>query len=301
MRPVALPSSSPTPISSSRSVTAKVLVGGISAFVALIMCFAVPSTASAKAHPGLVDPKSVDVIGDDEGDRFVGSGGLVLPGTVGHETRQRVATCVGCRWRLADPCASSADDGAHAACLSVTRGCARAAQLLRVWLSEDGGATWRDLGLVCIPPGGPVTIAQVGSSVAEEFERAIPETGLTYQPRRGVLPYLPVIFHSTQPSALPPSNHVINGVRVVLYPRPSWTWDFGDGASLRTSVPGSTYPDLAVSHTYSRGGRMQVRVTTSWNATYMIDDLGPFQVSLPVTQTATATLPVGQARAVLVP
>ncbi len=298
---MAPPSSSAPPATSSLSLTAKVFVGGISAFVALIMCFAVPSTASPKAHQWFVTPKSVDVVGDDEGDRFVGSGGLVLPGTVGHETRQRVATCTGCRWQLADPCASSPDDGAHAACMSVTRGCARAAQLLRVWLSEDGGVTWRDLGLVCIPPGGPVTVAQVTTSVSDEFERSIPATGLTFQPRRGVLPYLPVIFHSTQPSDLPPSEHVINGVRVTLYPRPSWTWEFGDGASLLTTIPGSTYPDLTVSHTYSRGGRMQVRVTTSWNATYMIDDLGPFQVSLPVTQTATATLPVGQARAVLVP
>ena len=175
------------------------------------------------------------------------------------------------------------------------------AQLLRVWLSEDGGATWRDLGLVCIPPGGPVTVAKVGSAVSDEFERVIPSSSLTHQPRRGVLPYLPVIFHSSQPSVIPPSEHVINGVSVTLTPRPSWIWEFGDGGSLHTTVPGSTYPDLTVSHTYSRGGRMLVRVTTSWSATYMIDDLGPFQVSLPVRQTATIMLAVGQARAVLVP
>jgi hypothetical protein len=42
--------------------------------------------------------------------------------------------------------------------MSVTRGCARSAQLLRVWISDDAGATWRDLGLICLPPGGPVTI-----------------------------------------------------------------------------------------------------------------------------------------------
>jgi hypothetical protein len=33
----------------------------------------------------------------------------------------------------------------------------------------------------------------------------------------------------------------------------------------------------------------------------MIDELGPFQVSLPVMQTAGVVLMVGQARAVLVP
>ena len=199
---------------------------------------AAPSgAASLNGRGGAVEV--VDVVGDDPGDRFVGSGGLVLPGTVGDDTRRRVATCAGCRWRLADPCASSGDAGARAACMSVTRGCARSAQLLRVWISDDAGATWRDLGLICLPPGGPVTVEQVGSLVADEFERAVPATGLVHQPRRGVLPSLPVVFHSTQPSALPPSEHVINGVAVMLYPRPTWTWDFGDGSVMTTSVPGS--------------------------------------------------------------
>ena len=301
MRHASQQSPAPVPAAPPAQLAATALIGCILALVASLIPFAPPAAAASIGGPAAARPASVDVVGDDAGDRFVGSGGLILPGTVGRETRQRVATCAGCRWRLADPCASSPDDGAHAACMSVTRGCARSAQLLRVWLSDDGGATWRDLGLVCIPPGGPVTVAEVGSSVSEEFERTIPATGLTHQPRQGVLPYLPVIFHSTQPSGLPPSDHVINGVSVTLYPRPSWTWDFGDGTSLRTSVPGSAYPDLAVSHTYSRGGRMQVRVTTTWSASYMIDDLGPFQVSLPVTQSAGAVLKVGQARAVLVP
>ena len=261
---------------------------------------AAPSgAASLNGRGGAVEV--VDVVGDDPGDRFVGSGGLVLPGTVGDDTRRRVATCAGCRWRLADPCASSGDAGARAACMSVTRGCARSAQLLRVWISDDAGATWRDLGLICLPPGGPVTVEQVGSLVADEFERAVPATGLVHQPRRGVLPSLPVVFHSTQPSVLPPSEHVINGVAVMLYPRPTWTWDFGDGSVMTTSVPGSFYPDFTVSHAYARGGSMRVQVTTTWNASYTIDGIGPFQVSSPVIQTARTTLTVGQARAVLVP
>lgn len=258
--------------------------------------------SAAASHTGrtaVVD--GVDVVGDDRGDRFVGSGGLILPGTVGDDTRRRVATCAGCRWRLSDPCVAAVDAGAHAACMSVTRGCARSAQLLRVWISDDAGATWRDLGLICLPPGGPVTVEQVGSTVAEEFERAVPASGLVHQPHRGVLPTLPVVFHSTQPSALPPTEHVINGVEVMLYPRPTWTWDFGDGSAMTTSIPGSSYPDLTVSHAYARGGNKTVQVTTTWNATYTINGIGPFRVSSPVIQTASTTLAVGQARAVLVP
>ena len=261
---------------------------------------AVGTPATAAAVVGSARP-AVDVIGDDQGDRFVGSGGLVLPGTIGDETRQRVATCGDCRWRLADPCAVSGDLGAHAACLSVTRGCARGASLLRVWVSDDAGATWRDLGLVCIPPGGPVTVADVGRKIRGEFERLVPSIGIEVQPARGVLPYVPVIFDSTQPASIEPTDYAIDDTRVTLTPRPAWTWEFGDGGVLHTAIPGSRYPNTDVSHSFGRTGRMTVRVTATWSATYTINGLGPFRVSLPITQEATTVVNVGQARAVLVP
>jgi hypothetical protein len=287
--------------SRSSVLAATALIGSLSLMLAAMQLLGALPARAAVVTDTPTSARSVDVVGDDEADRFRGSGGLVLPGTMAHETRQQVARCADCKWRLADPCAASGDAGERAACMSVTRGCARSAQLLRVWFSQDDGATWRDLGLVCIPPGGPVTVGTIASAVSEEFERVVPAIGLGYQPSRGVLPYLPVVFHSAQPSALPPSGHIISGVEVTLYPRPTWTWDFGDGSFLTTSIPGSTYPDLTVSHTYARGGRLRVRVTTTWNASYMIGDLGPFQVAMPVTQTASAIVPVGQARAVLVP
>lgn len=244
---------------------------------------------------------AVEVHGDDAGDRYVGTGGLVLPGTVDTGTRRRVATCTDCRWRMATPCADAADPGVEAACLSVTRGCTGGAQLLRTWFSEDGGVTWRDLGLFCIPPSGPVRVADVERVMQDGFEELLPSGSITAQPPAGVLPYLPVIFDSGQPATLPPSRHRVGGLDVVLVPRATWHWDFGDGAALVTDRPGSRYPDTAVSHTYRAAGLHLVRLTTVWEASFVIEDLGPFTVRETVVQHAQAPIRVGQARAVLVP
>lgn len=242
--------------------------------------------------------QAVDVIGDDGSDRYVGSGGLVLPGSVDQQTRVRVAECADCRWRMTDPCQ---DDAGSTGCRSVTRGCPNAFQLLRAWISRDGGRSWEDLGVVCIPPSGPVTVDGVQSEIREDFERSLPAGGITYQPPTGVLPYLPVVFHSGQPASIPPSEHVVAGVTVILAPVPRWTWEFGDGAQLTTRSPGSRYPDLTVAHAYRRGGPHQVRLTTTWTASVTIDGLGPFEVTGPVIQESSARVRVGQARAVLVP
>lgn len=241
---------------------------------------------------------SVDITVDDEADRFVGTGGLVLPATVAEGTRREVAECTECRWRLREPCAGVFAPG----CIIVLYSCAGVdEQLLRAWLSHDGGATWQNRGLICVSAAGPVTVAAAGAAVQDDFERSMPSSRITYQPGRGVLPYLPVIFDSGQPQSVPSTSYQVAGQEVVLSPTPRWTWDFGDGTGLATAIAGSAFPDLAVAHGYSRGGRYRVMVTTIWSATYTVDGLGPFPVPAPVTQTDTTVVPVGQARGVLIP
>lgn len=265
------------------------LLGSIAVLLALLGA-ALPMPASA-----------IDVIGDDAADAYAGSGGLLLPATVDDRDRERAATCQDCQWRLVSPCVANMTAGEQVYCQLAAVGCPRGAFRLRAWLREGAQAGWRDLGLVCVPSGGPVTVARVERELTERFERRLPETGIAATPPRGVLPYLPVVFDSGQPSVVPATTHQILGREVVLDPHPTWHWEFGDGATMTTDVPGSRYPDLAVSHAYRSGGTMLVRVTTVWTARFTVDGLGPFTVSDPVRQTAQMRIEVGQARAVLVP
>lgn len=253
--------------------------------------------------PGVGVPAAwaLDVSGDDAGERYRGSDGLIMPASTPHDVRVRVATCRGCQWRLTGPCIHSPDEGAQVACMSVVAGCPAGEPRLRVWLSEDDGASWRDQGLMCLGPGGPVTIGAVEQAVREEFERRLPPLVPSAQPPTGLLPYLPVVFDSGQPGSVPTSEHGLLGLPVAISPRPSWHWDFGDGVTLDTALPGSRYPDLSVSHAYRVGGPELVQVTTTWSATFTVDGMGPFPVREPVRQRQALSVRIGQARAVLVP
>ena len=230
------------------------------------------------------------------GDRYTGTGGLLLPGGSDSGTRREAAECSGCRWALSDPC--SADGGP---CLAVTRGCAQMAYLLRLRLSTDGGATWSDKGLVCIPPSGPVTVADVRAEVHRRFERLVPALEPRIQPARGVVTQIPVNFISGHPASLPPSTHQILGRSVVLNPAVTWFWDFGDGAVASADEPGAAYPAGTIRHPYRQAGIRLAVVRADWSGTFTTDGLGPFPVGGGIQQSATVQVPVGEGRAVLVP
>ncbi len=238
---------------------------------------------------------AVTVSGDDQEDRYVGSGGLILPGAFSQDTRESVARCIDCRWRLRDPCAAHDED-----CRFTPLPCPDDHRVLETLWSTDAGATWQSLGLWCVGPGGPSTVASVGSQVHEELSEALPPGRPSVQPPRGIIPQLPTIWHAEQPPLPGPIVMEIVGQRVEITPVPRWSWDFGDGGRLETQVEGSRYPDFSVSHTYRRAGRYAVTCTTTWEATFTVDGLGPFPVLEPITQQAQRVIRVADARARLV-
>lgn len=230
------------------------------------------------------------------GDRYSGSGGLLLPGGVDSGTRREAAGCPDCRWRLTDPCSEIGGP-----CLAVTRGCAQLAYLLRLRLSADGGATWSDRGLVCIPPSGPMTVADVAGGLQRRFERLVPDLAPRQQPSQGVVTRIPVNFISGHPSGLASSRHDVLGHPVILHPTVRWVWDFGDGARLETDSPGTAYPKGTIRHAYRTAGSRCARVEAVWSGTFEVDGLGPFPVAGVIRQSAAWELLVGEGRAVLVP
>lgn len=244
---------------------------------------------------------AADVYGDDEADRYVGTGGLILPGTVDPGTRREVAGCPGCRWRLSTPCllsgAGTPFDG-QPVCQSVVRGCGNGQQLLRAWFARDG-SWWREIGLVCIGPSGPFTVAEARRRARSMFVRDLPVPAAARQPDRGIVTQIPVVFRSGQPAGPLRADYPIAGEVVHLVAEPSWRWDFGDGATLTTASPGAGYPDLSLSHTYRQAGRYAVTVATIWSAEFTVAGLGPYEIAEPVRQSAGVDVAVGEGRAVL--
>jgi hypothetical protein len=67
------------------------------------------------------------------------------------------------------------------------------------------------------------------------------------------------------------------GQRVDLHIVPSvFGWHFGDGASLTTAEPGAPYPDLDVTHSYLRKGRVAPSVDTTYTAQFRVNG-GPWR------------------------
>ena len=92
------------------------------------------------------------------------------------------------------------------------------------------------------------------------------------------------------------------GQRVVLRITPaSFRWRFGDGESAATTSPGAAYPDLEITHSFLRRGRVAPSVDTTYTATYRVNG-GPAQpVPGSVTVSgSTVTLRVVTARPQLV-
>lgn len=247
--------------------------------------------------------RAADVHGDDERDVYVGTGGLLLPGGVETDRRQQVASCSDCTWRLAAPCIRPAHGHAfdgQSPCLSVVRGCAAGQRLLRSWFRGPAGP-WREVGLVCMGAGGPVTVAEVADAVHARAEHAVPSLEPARWPRAGLVVQLPVVFASGQPPGPQTWSPSILGRQVEVTAHPEWTWEFGDGAVFRTGKPGGPFPDASVAHVYRNAGPVTVVVSTRWTATFTVDGLGPFGVPEPISQRSAFRVSVGEGRALIVP
>jgi hypothetical protein len=264
-------------------------LAGLLAFTALLIAAVAPAS------------RAVDVHGDEERDRYVGTGGLILPGSVDHSTRVTVAECLDCQWRLSTPCLTSASGhpfDSQPTCLSVTGRCPDQRQLLRAWFRHAGEA-WREVGTVCIAQGGPLTVSGAAGQVRHRFVQDLAPPVASRQPTTGVVTQLPVLFDSGQHGGTLQAGYVLAGLPVALTARSRWTWDFGDGSGVATTDPGGRFPHDAVAHAYRRAGGYDVTMTTIWSARFTVDGLGPFEVLESITQKAPLHVQVGEGRAVL--
>ncbi|MBU4213636.1 MAG: hypothetical protein KJ792_03165 [Actinobacteria bacterium] len=140
-------------------------------------------------------------------------------------------------------------------------------------------------GVTCV--GGPVPS---GEQVLSEFRRLpIAPSVLRVQPDRGwvLVNKETIAYTDPVPQTL---TATVLGVQVTFTVTPStFTWDYGQKVFTTTS-PGHPYPDQDVSYPYTEPGTGQVTLTTTWAATYTVDD-DPTVRPVPGTATTTTTSP----------
>lgn len=246
---------------------------------------------------------AVEVIADDELDQYSGSGAVIWPSSITASSRQRGATCAGCRWKVTMPC--KRDGGLQdAGCRGIVLGCPQGREIQRAWLARAGG-DFEPVGLFCPTDGGAVSVADATEQVRGSFTRRLPSLRPSCDPPRGVLARIPVHCRSGQPSARVQWEDEVAGLPVRTSARGRWVWTFatedGRASSLEATEPGAGYPAPGVRHAFPVPGMNSIAVEAIWIGEFTVDGLGPFPVEQPVRQRAELRVPTGSALGVIRP
>ena len=111
----------------------------------------------------------------------------------------------------------------------------------------------------------PVAVA--ATSLSDRISKALPTTGIAYQPNFQPLINVPVYFWSDMPPIFRSKVDLIGEVIDVVM-RPSFAWAFGDGSFKSTTDPGAPFPNGKITHTYSKPGTYPVVLVTTWGGTF---------------------------------
>ncbi len=151
------------------------------------------------------------------------------------------------------------------------------------------------------------------ADVRAEVIKLVPSVGIKTAPGSYALTQFESIFWTDTPTVRDLGAVELLGHQVAItITAQSTTWSFGDGTSASSTGPGRPYtaaePCREVQcpawfgHTYTRTGSVVVSATIDWAATYTVDGGAPEPIEATVAgPTASMTLPVKQARAVLMP
>jgi hypothetical protein len=247
---------------------------------------------------------AVEVIGDDEQDRFVGSGAVFLPRTVSGEARVTAVTCHGCRWKVTTPCLRD-EQHSDAGCRGSVLGCPQGREIGRAWLARPG-EDFEPVGLFCPTDGQVTAVADMNARVAGSMAREVPALAPACAPERGVVVGLDLHCRSGQDSRSVTWADSIAGYAIETTARANWQWSFQEHglSGPRTWVhsvdfPGAEYPDAGIRQAFASTGRHVVDVRATWRGAYTVDGFGPFAVPQPVHQNARLLVPVGSALGVL--
>ncbi|MFN8073808.1 MAG: PKD domain-containing protein [Kineosporiaceae bacterium] len=169
---------------------------------------------------------------------------------------------------------------------------------------EPRRSEWTPTGARCVrsltlPNDQPLPVL-----TAADFRRLPlpPGQGHVQPSNRPVLINYPIILYVDVQPVLLTTTVLGAAVEVEALPA-SYTWTFGDGGTLTSAQAGGPYPDMTNTHTYTRPGRREVHLTTTYSGRYRVSGSTEW---LPIAGTAQVTsapvaLEVIETRAVLVP
>ncbi|GAA5022179.1 hypothetical protein GCM10023317_66160 [Actinopolymorpha pittospori] len=153
--------------------------------------------------------------------------------------------------------------------------------------TRESSGPWVPAGSICLGPNEsePLTVDDVGREIQRQWIAYVPEQRPSMQPPDGrALVNLPTIFDSGQPAEMPSTAVPVFNFTVAVTARGEWTWTFAPGVTESFDIPGSTYPDDEVSHTYTEVDHQTVILNTRWWGSFTVGEEGPWDIPTPATQ-----------------
>ncbi|TCN40895.1 hypothetical protein EV644_105179 [Kribbella orskensis] len=146
-------------------------------------------------------------------------------------------------------------------------------------------------GVVAVRMPQPQDVRWV--EILSEYKNVLfPKLNVKVQPAGRTLVNLDTIVY-TEDSKVSATTVTLLGFPVVVEATPmSYTWSFGDGATLTTTSPGKPYPAKEITHKYMKRGGVSVAVTTNYAARFNVAGTGWQYVdgTVPITGPATPLL-----------
>ena len=246
---------------------------------------------------GATPVNSAEVVGNNEVAAYIGTGGLLLPGSFSgsSETKNSVANCPECVWAYTVFCMYDTEG----LCKHATESCPIGQVKYRVWFGQSQSSL-SIVGSVCWGAGTPLTRTALESFLSDYVIAYVPPLKINLAPPDGSITSVPVVGWVEQPTVFNPPPFQLGGRTVWLNATAAWRWIWGDGAIEWKVVPGLAYPNKQIVHQYRDPGEYTLIVSTHWQATYTVDGIGSFAAGGDlVTQTAKQTLTILKTRGVL--
>ena len=105
------------------------------------------------------------------------------------------------------------------------------------------------------------------SSLAEQVKRMLPSGVIIHQPLAGILTREPVNFMTSIPPTFQTVIVALN-VPIHIQMRATYEWDFGDGRTTTSSIPGAPFPVGQIRHAFDNPGDYEVALRVRWSGTF---------------------------------
>ena len=119
-------------------------------------------------------------------------------------------------------------------------------------------------------PNKPVVKRSKKPSLADRIIKALPSTGIAYQPAGDALIGVPTYFWVDLPSKFETTIPIL-GEKIGIEVQPVMNWNFGDGQTLVTTKNGGPYPNGSITHSYAKPGYYLLSMTALWRGFWILN------------------------------